>query len=158
MIEVRIVQRHAPQFQTERAFVQDLGRRCAMSSVGPLRTVPERVVSGAFDRLLEVAESQSHVIFVARIGERHAGFLLMLDDLPDDVTALPQAFVAYMAVEPAFRRRRVGRALLDAAEQEARRRGLPHVALMVTEENRAARTLYERSGFQTERRLLCKPL
>jgi ribosomal protein S18 acetylase RimI-like enzyme len=29
---------------------------------------------------------------------------------------------------------------------------------MVTEENDAARRLYERAGYRTERRLLCKPL
>ena len=82
----------------------------------------------------------------------------MLDDLPDEVTLLPQAFVAYMAVEPGVRRDGVGTALLAAAEDEARRRGLPYMALMVTEENAAARRLYERGGYRTERRLLCKPL
>jgi ribosomal protein S18 acetylase RimI-like enzyme len=32
------------------------------------------------------------------------------------------------------------------------------MALMVTEENEAARRLYEHAGYRTERRLLCKPL
>ena len=32
------------------------------------------------------------------------------------------------------------------------------MALMVTEENAAARALYERAGYRTERRLLCKTL
>jgi ribosomal protein S18 acetylase RimI-like enzyme len=32
------------------------------------------------------------------------------------------------------------------------------MALMVTEENAAARRLYERAGYRTERRLLCKAL
>ena len=66
--------------------------------------------------------------------------------LPDEVTALPQGFIAYMAVEPSLRERGVGAALLAAAEDEARRRGLPYMALMVTEENAAARALYERAG------------
>ncbi len=69
-----------------------------------------------------------------------------------------QGFVAYMAVDPQQRRFGVGSALLAAAEDEARRRGLPYMALMVTEENEAARRLYRRSGYRTERRLLCKPL
>jgi len=30
--------------------------------------------------------------------------------------------------------------------------------LMVTEDNAAARAVYERAGYLTERRLLCKPL
>jgi ribosomal protein S18 acetylase RimI-like enzyme len=32
------------------------------------------------------------------------------------------------------------------------------MALMVSEENEAARRLYERDGYRTERRLLCKLL
>jgi GNAT superfamily N-acetyltransferase len=52
----------------------------------------------------------------------------------------------------------VGTALLAAAEDEARRRGLPYMALMVTDENAPALGLYARSGYRTERRLLCKPL
>jgi ribosomal protein S18 acetylase RimI-like enzyme len=32
------------------------------------------------------------------------------------------------------------------------------MALMVTEENEAARRLYKSRGYRTERRLLCKPL
>ncbi len=54
--------------------------------------------------------------------------------------------------------RGIGAALAAAAEDEARKRGLSYIALMVTEENRAARDLYERAGYVTERRLLCKIL
>jgi ribosomal protein S18 acetylase RimI-like enzyme len=129
-----------------------------MSSVGLLRPASESAAGVAFDRLYDLVESQSHVMLIAFEHERRVGFLLMLDRLPDEVTLLDQGFVAYMAVEPNFRRAGVGAALLAAAEDEARKRGLPHVALMVTEENEAARALYERAGYRTERRLLSKPL
>lgn len=158
MIVVRSVARDDARAQYDRAFVEDLGRRCAMASVSRLRKAPEAVVAGAYDRLVEIVEGQSHVTFIAQEGDRRVGFLLMLDDLPDEVTALPQAFIAYMAVEPKFRGCGAGRALLAAAEGAARERGLPHLTLMVTEENDAARRLYERDGFQTERRLMCKTL
>jgi len=82
----------------------------------------------------------------------------MLNDLPDEVTGMPQGFIAYMAVEPEARRHGVGRQLLLAAEEQARARGLPVVALMVTEDNVAARELYAQAGYRTERRLLCKTL
>jgi len=140
------------------AFVESLGRECAISSVASLRPTSESNAQSAFDRLREIVEDQSHVTLVAeRDGER-LGFLLLLDRLPDEVTLLPQAFVAYMAVKPGGRGRGVGAALLAAAEDEARRRLLPYIALMVTEENEAARRLYERAGYRTERRLLCKAL
>ena len=63
-----------------------------------------------------------------------------------------------MAVKPERRGAGIGTALLAAAEDEARRCGLPYMALMVTEENAVARRLYERAGYQTERHLLCKAL
>jgi ribosomal protein S18 acetylase RimI-like enzyme len=86
------------------------------------------------------------------------GFVLMLTDLPDEVTGSAQGFVAYMAVEPDERRHGVGKALLAAAEDAARARGLPFVSLMVTESNASARELYAQAGYVTERRLLCKAL
>lgn len=146
------------QDPVDAAFVRSLGRECAMSSVASLRPAGEPNARAAFDRLYEIVEDQSHVTLVAeRDGER-LGFALLLDGLPDEVTLLPQAFVAYMAVKPGARGEGVGAALLAAAEDEARRRLLPYIALMVTEENEAARRLYDRAGYRTERRLLCKPL
>jgi len=158
MISVRIGELSGPSADADRAFVRELGRRCVMSSVASLRPAPEPMVRAAFDRLCEIVDGQSHAAFIAQREGKRIGFLLLLDDLPDEVTSLPQGFVAYMAVEPEHRHAGVGAALLAAAEDEARRRGLPYMALMVTEENEAARRLYECAGYLTERRLLCKPL
>jgi ribosomal protein S18 acetylase RimI-like enzyme len=140
------------------AFVKDLGRRTAQASVTSFRSAPEAAVRTAFERLCEIVERQSHVTLIAQRGDARVGFLLLLHEMPDEVTLMPQGFLAYMAVEPEWRGRGVGGALLMAAEDEARRRGLPYMALMVTDENSAARRLYERNGYLTERRLLCKPL
>jgi ribosomal protein S18 acetylase RimI-like enzyme len=157
-LDVRVSSRVGATASADWAFVKELGRRCAMSSVGSLRRTTEPAVRAAFDRLCEIVEDQPHVTLIAQNAGKSVGFLLMLDDLPDEVTSLAQGFVAYMAVDPEYRQTGVGAALLAAAENEAKRRGLPYMALMVTEDNVAARRLYERSGYQTERRLLCKPL
>jgi ribosomal protein S18 acetylase RimI-like enzyme len=157
-IEVRLAEGAGTAAAQDRNFIKALGRRSVMSSVGGLRPATESAAITAFERLVDLIDSQSHVALIAQDRERRVGFLLLLDRLPDEVTLLDQAFVAYMAVEPDVRRNGVGAALLAAAEGEARKRGLPHVALMVTEENEAARVLYERAGYRTERRLLCKPL
>ena len=142
----------------DRDFVQALGRRTVMSSVGSLRHATEPAAETAFERLCEIVAGQSHVTLIARQEGERLGFLLLLDELPDEVTLMDQGFIAYMAVEPKWQGTGVGTALLAAGEDEARRRGLPFMALMVTEENDAARRLYERAGYRTERRLLCKPL
>ena len=142
----------------DRGFIAELGRRTIVDSVASLRYFNEAMVQASYDALLDFVYAEQHVAFVAEHDGRRAGFLLMMTSMPDEVTRMPQGFIAYMAVEPSSRRRGIGDRLLAAAEEEARRRGLPYMGLMVTEDNAAARALYERSGFVTERRLLCKPL
>jgi ribosomal protein S18 acetylase RimI-like enzyme len=144
--------------QADREFVRDLGRRSATSSVAAVRQARYDDVLEAFERLAEFVFGRRHELLIAeRDGER-TGFLLLVYDIPDEVTLAPQAFIAYMAVEPAARGNGVGRALLDAAETHARAEGLPHISLMVTDENAPARALYGGAGYLTERRLLSKPL
>jgi ribosomal protein S18 acetylase RimI-like enzyme len=158
MMRVRISPGRGSVADEDRAFVRELGRRCVIASVGSVRHAPEGLVREAFDRLCEIVWAQSHVTLIAERDDSRAGFLLLLDELPDEVTLLPQAFVAYMAVEPDCRCAGMGAALLAAAEDEAQRRRRPFIALMVTEENAAARALYDCAGYITERRLLCKAL
>jgi len=137
----------------------DLGRRTVLDSVSALRCPAPPIVERSYATLVDYALERSHVLLIAESNlDGRVGFLLMLDELPDEVTGLPQGFVAYMAVEPEMRRFGVGAALLAEAEKAARARRLPHVALMVTEDNAAARELYAQAGYVTERRLLCKTL
>lgn len=53
-----------------------------------------------------------------------------------------------LAVDPAFGRRGVGRALLGACEAEAARRGVTELRLEVRIDNSAAIALYERRGYR----------
>lgn len=142
----------------DRPFVADLGKRTMGDSVAKFRYVNEAMLEASYDGLLDFVFRQSHVLLVAQDAGTRVGFVLMLDTLPDEVTRMPQAFIAYMAVEPSHRGQGIASRMLAAAEDEARRRGLPYMGLMVTEDNAAARALYERAGYLTERRLLCKPL
>lgn len=52
-----------------------------------------------------------------------------------------------LAVEPRWRRRGVGTALVEAAIEHARRAGVARVFLEVRESNRVARRFYRRQGF-----------
>lgn len=140
------------------AFTLDLGGRTIADSISELRPASVEAVGANYRRLIEYVLAQSHVVLIAESPAERIGFLIMLDGLPDEVTGSPQAFVAYMAVEPHARKLGVGGRLLAAADDAARERGLPSITLMVTENNAEARSLYARHGFVTERRLLCKPL
>ena len=142
----------------DRAFVRDLGRRVSTTSVSSLRPGTTELVEEAYERLVDYVLTRDHAILVALENDAPLGFALVVFDLPEEVTLAEQAFVAYMAVEPRFQRRGIGRALLDAVEALARERGIPHLSLMVTDENVRARDLYARAGFGTERRLMTKAL
>ncbi len=66
--------------------------------------------------------------------------------LPQDADVAP--FVISMFVLPTARHRGVGRALLNAALDEARARGYRQIVLDVTEGNAAAVALYQSAGFR----------
>ncbi|MGQ9614686.1 GNAT family N-acetyltransferase [Chloroflexus sp.] len=68
--------------------------------------------------------------------------------LLDHQISYGEGFIADVAVTPAWRRRGVARTLLQYVEDEARARSLTYLGLYVRETNQAARTLYERLGFQ----------
>ncbi len=142
----------------DRDYVRDLGTRSATSSVSAMRTARRADVVLSFQRLMEFCFGRAHEVLIAELDGDRAGFLLLLYDVPDEVTLGEQAFVAYTAVEPHARGRGLGRALLDEAERCARFAGSPAMCLMVTEDNMPARALYEHAGFITERRMMTKPL
>ena len=139
-------------------FVRDLGRRTATSSVSAVRIARHVDVLESVDRLAEYVFGRRHEALIAERDGDRVGFLLLLYDMPDEVTLTQQAFIAYTAVEPHARGAGVGRALLVAAEAHARAHGLAYVSLMVTEDNMPARALYDDSGFVTERRMMTKGL
>jgi ribosomal protein S18 acetylase RimI-like enzyme len=57
-------------------------------------------------------------------------------------------YVDALATDPEKQRRGAARALLDEAERKARRLGLPAVALDTSLDNRGARSLYLKAGFE----------
>lgn len=61
---------------------------------------------------------------------------------------LSEGEVANLAVAPGSRRQGIGSALLDAAIEESRIRGVSDLYLEVRESNHSARRLYESRGFE----------
>jgi ribosomal protein S18 acetylase RimI-like enzyme len=59
-----------------------------------------------------------------------------------------ECYLAELYVRPGHRGQGTGRALLEAAIAEARRRGADHMDLGTTEDDVAARHLYEKCGFR----------
>ena len=140
-------------------FIDALGSQTALDTVSPIRSLSRRAAEDAYRRLMSFCrERTGTVTFVAERDGDRAGFLILVTDLPDDVSQTPQAFVAYVAVEPRHRNHGVGRALIQAARAEGLRRKLPHLSLMVSAENTLAQRLYESEGFMPERILMTSAL
>ncbi|GAA3457213.1 GNAT family N-acetyltransferase [Dactylosporangium matsuzakiense] len=70
----------------------------------------------------------------------------------------PQAWVYEVQVDPPFRRRGFGRALVLAAEEELRSRGVSELGLNVFGHNVGARSLYESLGFSVKSITMAKDL
>lgn len=100
----------------------------------------------------EVAESRVR----EQIVRAHSTFLLVGEE-PDGFAQLRyrpslyidglEAYLQELYVVPAMRGRGLGRALLEAAMEEARRDGAGHIDLGTSEDDVAARRLYESAGF-----------
>ena len=142
----------------DREFVRALARSSATSSVSAARVAKHDDVVFSTARLVEFVLKRKHEVLIAEENGERVGFLLLLYDVPDEVTLTDQAFVAYTAVEPHARGRGAGRAMLETAEAQARANGLRYMSLMVTDDNLPARALYEGAGFLTERRMMTKVL
>lgn len=65
-----------------------------------------------------------------------------------------RGWLYYLAVKPALRKRGHGRALVAAAEDWLKARGLPKAQLMVRGENRAVAEFYQRLGYAPENRAI----
>jgi ribosomal protein S18 acetylase RimI-like enzyme len=63
-----------------------------------------------------------------------------------------ECYVAELYVAPSHRGRGIGRALMEAAIDLARERGADHIDLATSEDDVAARRLYERLGFRNRER------
>ena len=88
-------------------------------------------------------------VFLGEAGGIPAG-LLILRITPTLSTAEDWAEITEMCVRPAFRRRGVGRALVERAVEHARRRGCTDVHLLTGAMNVAAQSFYQAVGFRQD--------
>ena len=88
-------------------------------------------------------------VLVAAVEGRIAGYV-KLSRVTELAASDHVRMVSGLAVGPEYRRRGIGRALLDAAAEEARARGARRLTLRVLGPNAQARRLYETAGFVVE--------
>jgi ribosomal protein S18 acetylase RimI-like enzyme len=88
-------------------------------------------------------------VLVAEVDGALAGYVRLVHPTPFPSSA-HVLYVNGLAVDPAVQRRGVGRALVEAAKDRARERGMRRLTLRVLAPNEAARALYAACGFVVE--------
>ena len=96
------------------------------------------------ERYAELLESGE--VTVLLVGDRPEGFA-QLRFRPSVYARALDAYLEELYVVPSRRGQGLGRALLEAAIEEARGRGANHIDLGTSEDDAAARALYESAGF-----------
>lgn len=111
-----------------------------------------REIQAGFDR-----PGPETAILVAEDSGSPAGFVFLVTDR-DYFTGEAHGHISDLVVSPEAEGRGVGRALLAASEEWASGRGYRFLTLNVFEENRRARTLYEKAGYTPEMTKFVKEL
>ncbi len=96
-------------------------------------------------------------VLIAWVHGSPAGFA-SLRLIPQIETDRPHAELSDIYVDPAFRRRGVGRTLVRAAERRAREAGAPAMVLVVGGDNGIARSFYRGQGYEDFALVMKKPL
>ena len=141
-----------PVRHDDEAFLLDLMPRLADFPLPAWRTADE-IARGDRTILLDAIHGRTEhaAILVAELspGGERAGYVFATTK-HDYFTRAAHAHVEIIAVTPEAERRGVARALMDAIEQWAKRRGYRHVTLNVFDQNARAKALYDSLGYGVE--------
>jgi ribosomal protein S18 acetylase RimI-like enzyme len=61
-----------------------------------------------------------------------------------------RGWIYYLAVDPDYQRKKIGRRIMEKAETALKERGCPKINLQVRTSNRAVIAFYERLGFSND--------
>ena len=110
--------------------------------------VVDNLISVAKTYIEESLRSDNVIVLVADVGGQVVGFIRV--ELRSRIFYKPtlKAVITEIYVKPSYRRRGVGRLLVEAAAEEARKRGASLIAAEFPLANVMAKTFYEKLGFK----------
>ena len=118
---------------SDRAAVIDLWHRCNL-------VVPQNDPQRDIDKKLE---AQAELFFVGTISNKVAATVMAGYDGH-------RGWIYYLAVDPEYQRKQIGRRMMEKAESALRKRGCPKINLQVRTSNKAVVSFYERLGFSND--------
>lgn len=124
----------------------------------PSFRVKEDLLEAAREYAKSSVDSNNVILLVAEIGSEVVGFIRV--ELVNRVFYEPKikALITDLYVKPEYRRRGVGKLLVEAATEEARRRGAGLISAVFPEGNVIAKSFYQNLGFKPLQLELFKPI
>ncbi|MCE4610875.1 MAG: GNAT family N-acetyltransferase [Desulfurococcales archaeon] len=124
----------------------------------PSFRVREDLLDAARQYVRTSINSSSVILLVADVGGETVGFIRV--ELVDRVFYEPRikALITDLYVKPEYRRRGVGKLLLESAIEEARKRGAGIISAVFPEGNVIAKSFYQNLGFKPLQLELFKPI
>lgn len=95
----------------------------------------------SFERLQEKISRDPNSILLALESDKVVGTVSLMEDGR-------MAFIFRLAVDPEYRNKGIGKALMEEAEKELFKRGYPEINILVEEENMGLQEYYERQGYE----------
>lgn len=127
----------------------------------PDRRIDDAAGSDFLEVLKARVTERSGIGWIAEVDAAPAGWCVCLDE-HDEIYVVPELrrvfTVQELFVDEPYRGMGVGRALLSAAEAEARNRGRPRLGIGVLHANEKAQRTYRAFGFADQSRWMIKPL
>jgi ribosomal protein S18 acetylase RimI-like enzyme len=111
----------------------------------------EQIIERYFNDLLLRVEQSAGAVFVAEDDRRLVGYVCLRGQLtPDDLDERPDpySFMAELFVRPDYRKRGIGRKLVERAESHAAESGTYKMELKVLAQNQPAVRFYEALGYK----------
>jgi len=105
---------------------------------------------------IDSASQQGHAVYVAIASDQVVGVVSIREQA--HFTGQTDAYIGALAVASGMERRRIGTALLNAAEAWAAQRGVALVTLHTQAANQPARSLYRKLGYHEEELQLTKAI
>jgi GNAT superfamily N-acetyltransferase len=111
--------------------------------------------------LSDVADGKG-LVLMARMDETVVGFgCVLIDDYRDSAyveAVRRRAYVSYLYVADEWRRKGIGRRLLDVMEAKAKRAGCARLVVRYKAVNVAAGRCYEAADFRPDQHIVSKPI
>lgn len=114
---------------------------------------PEKMVKKWFKYTIRETKANNGEIYVGEVDSKQAGFLAIRLDPPSiesEIYAENEAiaFISHFYVFPHFRGLGIGKKLMSQVQEYSLKKQVQHVRTFICAENRRARSIYKKFGFE----------